>query len=218
MTEAVYCIEKPKRLCAAELIAVSNLYRSSIPQSFLARLEPSFFSKLLSYGLTHSFCSILLLRNTLTNAINGFIIFTNCRGWMKKTMYRHKARFLLEGMKNIFNKPVCAYLVHGTYLRLFGKKQSGKTLSGPDAHRPRMELFVIAVSEPLRGRGWGKKLIKAFEDELLSLGHSEYAVMTLDANSASNSLYRGIGARLVATHENPNGPVNEYVKTLDNNS
>lgn len=62
----------------------------------------------------------------------------------------------------------------------------------------------------------GKKLICAFEDDLKSTGNPDYIVMTLDSNKTSNFLYRRIGAKLIATHDNPSGLVNVYIKTLGN--
>ncbi len=215
MIENDYHIEATDSLNADELASVSALYRKGIPRSLLARLRSPFFSKFLAFGLRDGLCSILVLRNNLTNGIDGFVLFSDHPGWIGKTVSRHRVPLLLEAMKNIVNRKLWEYAFCSIGARLKRTKHPKRlTADGNGNFHERAELFAITVSETIRKRGWGKSLFMAFENHVKSMGCREYFIMTLSSNDSSNLLYTRMGAVLVSTHQNPNGTVNEYRKFL----
>jgi ribosomal protein S18 acetylase RimI-like enzyme len=211
-----YRIESADSLDMHECAAVSALYRQGIPQSLLARLHPAFFSKFLFYGLRDGVCSILVLRNSTTNDIGGFIIYSDKPGWKGTIVAHHKIILFLEAAKNLLNPRLWDYALHFLAGRLAGRKHrsepAARARGGSRDHRA--ELFAIAVSGELRKQGWGKRLITELEARLQAVGCREYFILTLNSNEPSNALYSCMGATIALTHGSPHGRVNEYRKSL----
>jgi ribosomal protein S18 acetylase RimI-like enzyme len=76
-----------------------------------------------------------------------------------------------------------------------------ETLRYPSAERdlPPAELLAVAVAPDARGRGLGRSLVTAVNEELTQRGVTSARVVTAAGNAAALALYRSAGYTPVAT-------------------
>ena len=102
-----------------------------------------------------------------------------------------------------------------------------ETLSYPLLHRDvaleapaaetaglRPELLSMAVSELARGRGVGKMLVKAVDEDMSSMRLPGYYVVTHGSDERSNGFYLGRGFVKIRAYQSHGKPMNEYLKKL----
>jgi|GEM_PF-7018002 ribosomal protein S18 acetylase RimI-like enzyme len=204
----MYSIDALRAPSKRDLDSIARLYRESIPQSFLARLRPGFFERLMESALKRSLVGVFVLRERLSGETAGFLVHSRAHGWMKKAVSARPAVFAVELLKNLFNPDAWSYAFGALHAKSRGsdEEKGGKS--------PAAEMFAIAVAGQLRDAGWGKKLVEAFEKRLAEEGGDGYIIMTLADNAVGNAFYKKMGALLCGTHESPNGAVNVYCKKL----
>jgi ribosomal protein S18 acetylase RimI-like enzyme len=84
-----------------------------------------------------------------------------------------------------------------------------------DSTKDRSELLAIAVAENAQGKGIGKSLVHAFEEDLQKAGHvGRYFVSTNSTEIGSNAFYRSTGFELFGQKPHHRLLCNVYAKTI----
>jgi ribosomal protein S18 acetylase RimI-like enzyme len=69
---------------------------------------------------------------------------------------------------------------------------------GPSDEPTRAWVYTIEVDEPLRGRGYGRALMLAFEEEARARGYESVGLNVFGHNEAARHLYESLGYAEVA--------------------
>jgi N-acetylglutamate synthase-like GNAT family acetyltransferase len=83
-----------------------------------------------------------------------------------------------------------------------------------EGSKARAELLSVAVSDKARGKGIGKKLVQALDEQFLKMGVREYSVVTHGIDERSNQFYIRCGFEFVRSFENHGKPMKEYRKVV----
>ena len=192
--------------------AAAKLHAEGISEGFLSSLGPAFLAALYRGICQGQNSGVFVAREE--DKILGFVSFAeDVKACYRTTLRKQWPRLSLAMLPNLF-KP-------GVYRKIFETLRypaahESDTLQGPDSSPApkRSELLSMAVSPLARGKGTGKLLVKALDDEMLRLGVRKYVLITHAVDPRSNGFYVSCGFKLSREFTNHRKPMNEYQKEL----
>jgi len=192
---------------------VAVLHAAGITEGFLSTLGTPFLSRLYM-GIDRATSSRLILAGD-GDEVLGFISFAEDVGSCYREVLRRDWFRLGLALLPSLLKP-------GVYRKIFdtlrypsksGHTESGHTTEKASGNRP--ELLSMAVSEKARGRGIGKLLVAALEEEFTRAGVTGYFVVTYAVDTRSNGFYSGRGFKKVGSFSSHRKAMNEYFKEIE---
>lgn len=135
--------------------------------------------------------------------LRGFILGSVDSTRMMSAVPRRWRRFLPLMAPALLTRPL---LWPRLFQTLFYTRKEGV-----DVHA---ELVVIAVVDSLRGKGVGRQLLQAFDNELSRRGIPRYKVTVHDAMTDSNRFYTQNGFQLASQFSMYGVPWNLYVQDV----
>ena len=166
------------------MAAAARLHSEQIGEGFLSSLGPRFLARL--YRRVVRWPRSFLLVAEEDGVVVGHAAATEDVGQLYRQFLRH------DGL--------VAGVVAAPRL-LLRWRTALETLRYPGGHDdlPPAELLAVAVSSDFRGRGIGKALVTAANDELARRGVGDARVVVAAHNQPALALYRSSGYRPAAT-------------------
>ncbi|MEW5804097.1 MAG: GNAT family N-acetyltransferase [bacterium] len=194
--------EAIKSVLLNDLPQVVDIHIKSFPNFFLTFLGKDFLL-LLYKGICNEPDGIIL-GAFLDDQIEGFIAgVTNQCGFYKRLIKRQKWAFAFASLKALLRCPRIAPRL----LRALRKPSEAQQASAEAC------LMSIAVRPEYEGKGIGRQLVEAFNQELINRGISSVCLTTdKNHNDRVNQFYQKLGFCLSRSYVTPEGrAMNEYL-------
>ncbi|MFH0922129.1 MAG: GNAT family N-acetyltransferase [Fibrobacterota bacterium] len=182
---------------------IARLHAESIPMGFLSMLGKTFLSRLYKGIARHPESCVIVARDEhgrVAGFVSGTLSVRRCyRGVLRK-------RFLSLCLLIVFKMFSPANLKRAwETLRYPAKQEAGERLEA--------ELLSIAVSDSVRGKGVGKKLVAELETWFAAMGcyAGPYKVVTSAEDARSNGFYKSVGFEFQREFMHHGKRMNEYV-------
>jgi ribosomal protein S18 acetylase RimI-like enzyme len=205
-------------LTRSDLQSIAGLHKQGIPTGFLSSLGEVFLAKLYA-GIDKAPGSCVIVERDESGEVIGFVSGT----LSIRRCYRH---VITRNLLSLGLRLGLRLLSPHILLRVF------ETLRYPLTHPPvsplpfsfkkkggglggwvNAELLSIAVSDSARGKGVGKRLVKALEAFFVRNGHAgPYKVVTWAEDKRSNAFYLGVGFTFCREFEHHGNKMREYRK------
>ena len=158
---------------------ISRIHISALSEDFLPSLGFNFLKNFYD-GIIGKF-GIFGFVDLQKNEVAGFVIGTiDMRGFFKTAIFSNFFVLCSLLALRLIQKPALIKYVLQTIL--YPKKDEG----------PPAELVIIAVSDKYRGKGIGKKLVKALEIEMRKRKIKEYKLTVTQRNKGANAFYKSL--------------------------
>jgi len=191
-----------KSILFSDLPQIVDIHLKSFPHFFLTFLGKNFLS-LFYTSVYHEPDSIILVA-TLNDRIEGFAAgVTNQCNFYQRLVKKQKWAFAFASLRALLRRPRIAPRL----LRALMKPAKVQCAVAEAC------LMSVAVRPESEGKGIGKKLVKAFCQELAKRGIRTACLTTdRDNNDRVNQFYQKLGFRLSRYYVTPEGrAMNEYV-------
>lgn len=190
---------------------IAVLHVAGITEGFLSTLGIQFLSALYRGIQSAPNSGVIVAREGAT--VLGFVAYTRDTGAMYRWILTHRSVPLLWALLPSLLRFSIYHRCAETLLYPFRRRSneaSGEPCSGPEP-----ELLSIAVSERARGRGVGRLLVFALEEQFRSMGIKSYQVVTSAEDPRSNAFYRACGFSESRRFFNHGKLMQEYHRTLN---
>ena len=122
----------------------------------------------------------------------GFVLAsTDTSSLFKRVVLSRAIQLALRAIPSVIRSPALISNVLETFL------YPGKE----GAVQEKAELVVIGFEEAYRGRGLGRRLVKALDEAFRAQSVQAYKVTVLQSNQGANSFYRALGFQLALEFE-----------------
>jgi len=182
--------------------AVAKLHRAGIRTGFLSSLGPMFLRQLYAAipSCPGGFGNVWQEPN---GRVLGFIACAESTGKL------YKQAMLRRGV--LMSLALIRFLVRPSVIRKIWQTLRYPGEVGPEL--PAAEVLSIVVSPEARGKGVGKALMQAANEEFARRGIARFKVAVWTENAPANAFYRKCGFDLVATREHHGLGMNLYTIT-----
>lgn len=188
---------------------IARLHAEAITEGFLTTLGLRFLSALYAAISRAPRSGVLVAYSG--DSVVGFAAYaanlSECYKWVLTHRFLSLATALLPNML----RPSIYKRMTETLLYPL---RSHKEAKEEKVRRPRAELMAIAVSAAVRGRGVGKSLVHAVDQQFERLNVSEYCVVTHGVDGRSMGFYTDSGFEFVRRFTNHGKPMVEYIRRL----
>lgn len=186
---------------------VAKLHASGIAEGFLSTLGTRFLS-VLYRGIARADGSGVLVA-VENGQVLGFISYTRdvkiCYNQVLKTQWFN---LTLAMLPNAFN-PTIYKKVYETLLYPLQRHENS-----PESVVSGAELLSMSVDENTRGKGIGKLLVAAVDEEMSRMNADGYYVVTHSIDQRSNGFYANCGFVKVSEFMNHGKPMKKYWKKV----
>jgi ribosomal protein S18 acetylase RimI-like enzyme len=177
---------------------VVEIYHRELP-GFLSRLGPDFLNEF--YKVSLGVPEMLTFVYKEKGEVLGFASGVNgLKGINRRIIMKHPIKFGYLLLKHIITHPA-------------DSPKMMKTLGYPGFSGEMPELLTIAVSKKHRGKGIGRKLLKAVSEEFKKRGKKQFLVSVYDRLPA-NIFYLKTGGKLHKSFDFLGGKMNYYLYEL----
>src|SRR6476661_5937439 len=184
---------------------VAKVHMLAFPGFFLSELGEPFLKCFYSAVILDS-AGVGLLVTDIDGVVSGFVVGTlHSNGFYKKIIKKNWFTLIWSAMPKLLLRP-------RRILKIFRSLKSSANTELPNTAC----LLSICVNPNVAGKGIGKVLLSAFEEQLLNCG-KDYVFLTTDANNndSVNQFYLRNDFTLRSSFEQRAGRVmNVYVKEL----
>ncbi len=190
--------------------STARLHAAGITEGFLSSLGDRFLTTLYK-GIAAADNSDVLIAEE-DGIVLGFISYTgDVRACYRQILRRHSLALMWAFLPNFVRISVYRKVAETL---LYPRRHQGETGQEESSASPsrRAELLSMAVGEKARGKGVGKLLVKAVDQEIVRLGLSGYFVVTHGVDERSNGFYQSCGFALRQKFFSHGKPMNEYFK------
>jgi ribosomal protein S18 acetylase RimI-like enzyme len=189
-----------------------RLHQDGITEGFLSTLGTSFLTVLYRGISSTPGCGVRIAVED--GRVLGFVAFSRDVGSCYKNVLKSNWFSLSLAMLPNALRPAVYRKVLETLLYPVLHRKTNSKPSQKEAHDSRAELLSMAVSDDARGKGIGKLLVRAVDQEMSDMGVPGYFVVTHGVDERSNGFYVRCGFRKVREFQNHGKPMNEYYKEL----
>lgn len=192
--------------------AIVRLHQAEFKGLFLAEMGPRF--------LRHYYEAFLAHPEGIGHVADregrvvGFVVGTLREAAYRAAVRKRRIPMALASLARVATRPALLPRIIGRFTSM------GSDIADPiEAQYLRdgaAHLVSLAVSSAWTGTGVGTRLVRAFEDSVLSRGQTVvYLTTAADGNEPANRFYRSLGYELAGTRLDPDGTrVNQYIRKL----
>lgn len=197
---------------AAHFHAAALLHRDGIAEGFLSTLGAPFLTALYR-GIARTEGGGVLVA-VEGSVVLGFISYArDVKACYKRVLKANCFPLALAMAPNAF-KPAIYKKVVETLLYPFLHRDVPESAGAVRGGGLRPELLSMAVAVAARGKGVGKLLVKALDEEMFRMAIEGYYVVTHGVDERSNGFYQSCGFAKIHEFKNHGKPMNEYHKNL----
>jgi ribosomal protein S18 acetylase RimI-like enzyme len=191
---------------------VAQLHAEGITEGFLSTLGSGFLAQLYR-GIAGARDSGVFI-SVEGDEVLGFISYArDVKSCYQEVLRRRWPHLALAMVPNLFRASIYRKVFETLrYPGSGGSHGPERPEQAPDGIRP--ELLSMAVSARSRGKGVGKILVAALDEEFQLQDLPGYFVVTHAVDERSNGFYLGRGFQLVGEFESHGKPMNEYFKVF----
>lgn len=176
MIDRIVKLHSPK-IAQIHIQSLSDDFLPSLGLNFLKNFYDGIIGKPAIFGFVYIQKNLPAGRQ-----VAGFVIgTTDMNDFFKTAVFSNF--FVLSTLLalRLIQRPALIKYVLQTFL--YPKKDDG----------PSAELVIIAVSDKFRGKGIGRKLVKALESEMRKRRIKEYKLTVTKRNKGANAFYKALG-------------------------
>ncbi len=200
---------------ATHFRAIALLHIDSITSGFLSILGASFLTALYQAINEAPNSGIFIAREG--EKVLGYISYTqDVKACYREVLRRHGFRLMIRLLPSFFHPSRCRKMFETlTYpMRQSRSQQSERAEASATLHKQRSELLSMAVSAQARGKGVGKLLVAALDQELRNNDAPGYFVVTHGTDERSNGFYQSCGFTPQRVFQSHGKPMREYYKSF----